>query len=167
MDKKILLQSLMLWFLPVIVIGGLFIPILGYLVFFMMLFFLPFSYFRGRFWCSHLCPRGAFLDLILSKFSLRKKIPKIFLTQKFKWLFFVLFMAFFVFQLIVSPKNIVAIGFVFVKMCLITTIIAIILGVSLRERAWCAMCPMGTLQSKIGSFRKKPVTSNQKQEVGR
>lgn len=164
MDKKISSQSLMLWFLPIIVIGGLFIPFLGYLVFFMMLFFLPLSYFKGRFWCSHLCPRGAFLDLVLSKFSLRKNIPKIFLTQKFKWLFFTIFMAFFISQLVISPKNIGAIGFVFVKMCIITTIIAVILGVPLRERAWCAICPMGTLQSKIGKFRQKSEAKYQKTE---
>jgi polyferredoxin len=145
----------MIWFLPVIVIGGLFFPLLGFLVFFMMLFFLTLSYFKGRFWCSHLCPRGAFLDLILRKFSLRKKIPKILLSARFKWLFLVVFMAFFVSQLIISPKNPVAIGFVFVRMCIITTIIAIILGIPLRERAWCAICPMGTLQSKIGTIKNR------------
>jgi len=154
MNRKIL-QSIMIWLLPVIVIGGLFFPLLGFLVFFMMLFFLTLSYFKGRFWCSHLCPRGAFLDLILSKFSLRKKIPRIFLSTWFKWLFLAAFMAFFVLQLVVSPKNPVAVGFVFVRMCLITTIIAIILGIPLKERAWCAICPMGTLQTKISSFKHR------------
>ena len=143
----------MLWFLPVIVIGGLFFPLLGYLVFFMMLFFLTLSYFKGRFWCSHLCPRGAFLDLILSRFNLHNRIPKIFLKSWFKWLFFTVFMGFFILQLIIYPKNPVAIGFVFVRMCIITTIIAVILGMPIRERAWCAICPMGTLQTKINSLK--------------
>ncbi|MDD4955420.1 MAG: 4Fe-4S binding protein [Candidatus Omnitrophica bacterium] len=144
MNTRIILQAIMVWFLP----------LLGYLVFFMMLFFLSLSYFKGRFWCSRLCPRGAFLDLILSKFSLRNKIPKIFLKFWFKWLFFALFMAFFVLQLILSQKTPVAIGFVFVRMCIITTIIAVILGIPLRERSWCAICPMGTLQAKIGSLKR-------------
>lgn len=93
------------------------------------------------------------MDLILSKFSLRKKIPKIFLSAWFKWLFLAVFMAFFISQLIISPKNPAAIGFVFVRMCIITTIIAVILGIPLKERAWCAICPMGTLQTKIGSLK--------------
>lgn len=76
-------------------------------------------------------------------------------------------MAFFIFQLAIAPKSIIAIGFVFVKMCLITTIIAVLLGLPFKERTWCAICPMGILQTKIGFFRKKPVTSNQKQEVER
>lgn len=63
------------------------------------------------------------------------------------------FYGFFILQLIISPKNPVAIGFVFVRMCIFTTIIAVILGIPLRERAWCAIYPMGTLQAKIGSFK--------------
>jgi polyferredoxin len=152
MQKKRIAQLIMVWFLPLIVIGGLFVPTLGYFVFFMMLFFLTLSYFKGRFWCSHLCPRGAFLDLVLSKFSLKRKIPKIFLRPKVKWIFFILFMAFFIFQLVISPKDLYFIGFVFVKMCIITTTIAILLGIPLPERTWCAICPMGSLQAKISTL---------------
>jgi polyferredoxin len=154
MNKKIA-QRIMVWFLPLIVVGGLFVPLLGYFVFFMMVFFLILSYFRGRFWCSHLCPRGSFLDLVLSKLSMRRRIPKIFLSQKFKRLFFVLFMAFFIFQLAIAEKNLYSIGFVFVRMCLITTVIAVALGIPLRERTWCAICPMGTLQAKVASLKKR------------
>jgi len=147
----------MLWFLPIIIIGGIFSPLLGYIVFFMMLFFLTLSYFKGRFWCSHLCPRGAFLDLVLSRFSLRNKIPKVFFNTWFKWIFFTAFIVFFILQLVLSPKSPVAIGFVFVRMCIITTVIAVILGVPLNERTWCAVCPMGALQAKI-SLLKHPKT---------
>ncbi|MDD5194393.1 MAG: 4Fe-4S binding protein [Candidatus Omnitrophica bacterium] len=144
----------MIWLLPLILIGGLFFPLLGYLVLLMMVFFLILSYFKGRFWCSHLCPRGAFLDLVLSKLSLRKKIPKLFLSEKFKWFFFAAFMIFFIMQLLISPKTLFAIGFVFVRMCLITTIIAVFLGIPIQTRAWCSICPMGTLQGKISTLKK-------------
>lgn len=154
MNRKIS-QSIMVWFLPLIIIGGIFWPLLGYLVFFMMVFFIILSYFKGRYWCSHLCPRGSFLDLTLSRFSLKRKMPGLFSNKKFKWTLFAAFMAFFIFQFIVAEKNIYSIGFVFVRMCLITTLIAIVLGVSTKERAWCAVCPMGLLQAKIGSLRKK------------
>jgi polyferredoxin len=46
------------------------------------------------------------------------------------------------------------VGAVFVVMCLITTVISIILGVSTKHRGWCAICPMGFLQEKIGRIRK-------------
>jgi len=42
------------------------------------------------------------------------------------------------------------IGAIFVSICLITTIIAIILALIFKPRSWCAICPMGTLQEQIG-----------------
>lgn len=144
----------MIWLLPVIVIGGLFYPPLGYLVAVMMVFFLTLSYFRGRYWCSNLCPRGAFLDLVLSRFSLKRKFPHLFASNTFRWTVFFLFMVFFAVQLITSERTFYAIGFVFVRMCLLTTIISVILGVPIHYRAWCSFCPMGTLQTKIAVLGK-------------
>lgn len=145
----------MVWFLPLIIIGGLFFPLLGYLVFLMMAFFLILAYFKGRFWCSHLCPRGSFLDLVLSRLSLKKKIPPSLNNPKIKWSVFVVFMVLFILQFFWAKKDIFSLGFVFVRMCLITTLIAIFLGIPVHSRAWCAICPMGTLQSKIGSLNKR------------
>jgi len=156
-DKKIS-QSIMLWLLPIIVIGGLFFPVLGFIVFFMMIFFITLSYFKGRFWCANLCPRGAFLDLVLSRYSLKRKIPSLVLGKAFKWTVFFLFVTFFIVQLILAEKTLYSIGFVFVKMCLITTMVSVVLGIPIHHRAWCAFCPMGTLQSKVASFKKEKKT---------
>ena len=145
----------MVWLLPIIIIGGLFFPLLGYVVFLMMIFFLILSYFRGRFWCAHLCPRGSFLDLILSKVSRETRIPKIFLNPIFKWVVFGIVIALFVFQLSITEKTVAAVGFVFVRMCLVTTLIAIVVGIPTKARAWCTICPMGTLQAKIGTLKRR------------
>ncbi|MDO9465131.1 MAG: 4Fe-4S binding protein [bacterium] len=143
-------QLIMIWLLPIIVIGGLFYPILGYLVIAMMTSLLLLSYFkRGRFWCWYLCPRGAFLDIVLSRFSAKKHVPKIFTKQWFRWLILIIFISFLTFRIIRTGGNLIAIGAVFVTMCLVTTIIAIVLGIPMKQRAWCTICPMGTLQEKI------------------
>jgi len=84
-------QLIMVWLLPLILIGGLFFPLLGYLVLAMMVFLLVFSFFKGRYWCRHLCPRGAFLDIVLAKFSRKRKQPKLFTNMQFRWLIFVVF----------------------------------------------------------------------------
>jgi polyferredoxin len=42
------------------------------------------------------------------------------------------------------------IGMVFVTMCLVTTAIAVFLGIYLSPRTWCSFCPMGTAQRLIG-----------------
>jgi polyferredoxin len=154
MNKKFS-QGIMVWFLPLILMGGLFYPVLGYIVFLMMVFFLTLSYFKGRLWCSFLCPRGAFLDLVLSKVSLKRKIPLFFYKPKVRWAIFFIFMAGFLFQFLVSVKNLSTIGFVFVRMCLITTLFSIILGIPIHQRTWCMICPMGTLQAKIHSLKQE------------
>jgi polyferredoxin len=148
-------QKIMIWFLPFIVIGGLFYPLLGYLVVAMMAVFLTLSFFKGRYWCWNLCPRGAFLDIVMSKASLNKPLPKIFLKQWFRWLIFVLLMSFLIFRIVYAGGNLIAVGSVFVVMCILTTIISIILGVLTKHRGWCMICPMGMLQEKINKMSHK------------
>ncbi|MDP8234086.1 MAG: 4Fe-4S binding protein [Candidatus Saelkia tenebricola] len=145
-------QKIMIWFLLIIVIGGLFYPLLGYLVVGMMAFFLTLSYFKGRYWCWNYCPRGALLDGLISKVSFKKPLPKIFTKMWFRWLVFVVFISVFLLRIIHIGGDLFAIGAMFVSMCLITTIVAIVLGVSTKQRAWCAICPMGTLQDKMGKI---------------
>ena len=145
-------QLIMIWLLPSIVIGGLFNPILGYLVVAMMASLLILSFFKGRYWCGNLCPRGAFLDIVLSKFSTKKPPPKLFTKQWFRWLIFVLFISFMIFRISRTGGDFIAIGLVFVTMCLITTIIATVLGILMKHRAWCTICPMGTCQEKISKI---------------
>jgi ferredoxin-type protein NapH len=146
-------QSIMVWFLPLIVVGGLFYPMLGYLVLIAMMTLLIMAIFKPRYWCWNFCPRGSFLDLWLSKIILKKPIPKIFMKQWFRWSVFLVMFGFLGFRLLHSGWKILAIGSIFVAMCLISTIFAIIIGVATKPRAWCMACPMGLLQEKIGKIR--------------
>jgi ferredoxin-type protein NapH len=148
-------QLIMVWFLPLIVIGGLFNPWLGYLVIAMMAFFLALSFFKGRYWCSNLCPRGAFLDIVMSKASRNKPLPGFFVKQGFRGAIFILFMGFVILRIIRTGGNPLMIGAVFVGMCVFTTIISIIIGALTKHRGWCAICPMGFLQEKISKLSRK------------
>ncbi|MFA5145336.1 MAG: 4Fe-4S binding protein [Candidatus Omnitrophota bacterium] len=147
-------QAVMIWFLPLIVIGGLFYPLLGYLVVAMMVFFLILAIFANRYWCWNLCPRGAFLDIVISKLSANKPLPGIFVKHWFRWSVFILFMGFVIYRITRTGGNLLMIGAVFVSMCMITTIISIILGVVSKHRGWCTICPMGFLQEKIGKINR-------------
>ena len=69
-------QLITIWLLPLIVIGGFYYPLLGYMVVAMMAFLLVLSYFKKRYWCWNICPRGAFLDIVMSKLTLNKRISK-------------------------------------------------------------------------------------------
>jgi len=148
-------QWITVWLLPLIIIGGFFNPLLGYLVVAMMAFLIVLSFSKGRYWCWNLCPRGAFLDSVVAKLSPQEPTPKIFLKQWFRWLVFVLFMSFLVIRIVGTGGNFLAIGAVFIVMCTVTTVIAMVLGVTTKHRSWCVICPMGTLQDALHQ-RKNP-----------
>ena len=156
-------QKIMVWLLPIIVIGGLFFPMLGYLVFGMMAFLLILSFFKGRYWCWSLCPRGAFLDIVLSKISFKKPIPRLLTKQWVRWIVVVLMMSFLIFRIVQTGGNLIAIGSVFVIMCILTTIISIVMGVTTKHRGWCTICPMGTLQEKIHKINHPKLKEELKQ----
>ena len=145
----------MVWFLPLIVIGGLFFPVLGYIVVGMMAYFLTLAFTKGRYWCWHLCPRGAFLDLVMSKVSPKHPMPKWFSSVRLRWVVFYIFAAIVIVRLILTGGNWIAIGAVFVGTCVLTTAIAIVLATNGPQRSWCAICPMGTLQDKLGKLGAK------------
>lgn len=145
----------MIWLLPAIVVGGLFYPVLGYLVLAMMVILLVLSAFKGRYWCAHLCPRGAFLDIVMSRASFKRPLPGLFIVPWFRWLVFGLLMVFLTVRLAKTGGDPVLIGAVFVGMCLLTTIIAVLIAVFTKHRGWCAICPMGTLQDKIARTAAK------------
>ncbi len=148
-------QSISIWFLPLIIFGGIIFPVLGNLVLGMMIFIIVFSFFKNRFWCSNLCPRGAFLDILIAKISKNKPMPKFLFNPWFKLLVFVFFISFVTFQLILAKGVWLKIGWVFVLMCIVTTIIATIIGIMTKHRCWCIICPIGFLQEKIFMLNKR------------
>ncbi len=108
------------------------------------------SFFRGRYVCGNLCPRGSFLDRILAKVSPGKHIPDFFRGMPFRILIMVLLMGFMFFRGAADPTNVYHWGSVFWMMCLVTTGIAVILGTAIHQRSWCSFCPIGTMQNMIG-----------------
>ncbi|MFP4296348.1 MAG: 4Fe-4S binding protein [Spirulinaceae cyanobacterium] len=148
-------QWAMIWLFPLIAIGGLFYPILGYLMLGMMVFLISISYFKGRFWCGNLCPRGSFLDIIMAKFTLNRPWPRFFNRKWFRWFVFGIFMSIFISRMVAAWGDWMAVGGIFVSMCIVTSLIAIPLAIITRPRAWCAVCPMGTLQENLGKMGRK------------
>jgi polyferredoxin len=146
---------------PLISIGGLWYPKLGLLLLGMMIFFLIFSYFKGRFWCGNLCPRGAFVEIFIKPISFYGKIPPLLSSKYFRLFVVIVFITVFTLRTRAAFLSSVTTadvldrwGFVFVTLCLITTVIAVIVGVLFSPRAWCTFCPMGTIQKAIYSLNK-------------
>ncbi|WP_175413023.1 4Fe-4S binding protein [Clostridium sp. AWRP] len=111
------------------------------------------SVFKGRFWCGNLCPRGNFYDNIVSKFSNKRKVPKLLKSYYFRILVVVFMMTMFTLGIKRNWGNLYGIGMVFYRIIVVTTIIGIILSLFYNHRIWCSFCPMGTIASIISKFR--------------
>jgi ferredoxin-type protein NapH len=139
----------------IVSIGGLWYPKLGYFLLIVFITLFVIAPFKGRWFCGNLCPRGSFNDFWLSKISLKKRIPSWLRNLWIRIPIFILLMGFMIFRIIKTQGIVDKIGMVFVSMCLVTTIIAIIFGITISPRAWCSFCPMGTAQKLIGKNKYK------------
>lgn len=131
-------------------IGGIWFPKLGYVVALVFLSILVISPFRGRWFCGNLCPRGSFNDFWIGRISRHVPIPRFFRSMLLRVPVFIALMGFMISRILATQGMVDKVGMVFVTMCLLTTSISILFGVTLSPRAWCTFCPMGTLQRYLG-----------------
>ena len=124
---------------------GIFYPVIGTIALVCMLAPVVVAFFRGRMWCGNFCPRGSFNDIILAKFSAKGKMPSFLSTTLFRVFFLIVLMSAFSIQLVLAWGNSVAIGWVFLRMIIITTLLTLVLGLIYKPRTWCTFCPMGTM----------------------
>lgn len=121
---------------------------------------------NGKKHCTHYCPRGSFLSRILSKFSLRKKMPR-FMTKKiFRNALLVVMISMLVVSLVLTKGNLKEIAFVIFRFMLASFTVSTLLGMIFKPKTWCAVCPMGHATVLITNQQKKqrlskPVTENE------
>ena len=113
------------------------------------------SIFKGRFWCGNLCPRGSFYDNVVSKFSNKKKVPKVLKSVYFRGLALALMLTMFTTGMIKNWGDLYGMGFVIYRLIVVTTIVGLILAPFYNERTWCNFCPMGSLAASVAKFRNK------------
>ena len=131
---------------PIIAIGGLFYPLLGYFLLLDMAVLMVVSPFKGRFFCGNLCSRGLFNDYILSKISRKVKVPKLLKNMTFRLTVLVIMMSFMVYRIMQSQGIVYKLGGILVAMYIMQTIIISLLAIFISPRAWCHFCPAGTMQ---------------------
>jgi len=137
----------------VVIVGGMWWPLLGFVVPIVMLAGIIGGFFRGRYVCGWLCPRGAFLERIVGRISPERPIPQWLRRPAFRWAVFAALMGFMAFQIAQNPGDVNHWGQVFVRICIITTAIGVVLAIAVHPRTWCSFCPMGTMQSAVGGSR--------------
>lgn len=142
--------------LPLVVIGGWFFPKLGYLLLGCMAGAVVIALYKGRAWCNWMCPRGSFYDIFIKKISAGKNIPSLFRKKSFRILVLTVLISALGFQIYMAWGNADKVGLAMVIVLTVTTSIGILLGIIFHQRAWCLICPMGTLANFI-STGKQPL----------
>lgn len=153
---KTKMQSYLFWILLVYLAVGLIYPIIGFLAIVCMLAPVIMASYKGRYWCGNYCPRGSFYDHVLAKASPKRQIPAIFHHTAFRLFMVVLIFLVFGVQMYNAWGDLAAMGGVFIRIILITTLVGIGLGFFYHQRSWCSFCPMGTLASWL-SKKPKPM----------
>lgn len=139
-------QLIMSLLLPVVVVGGYFYPLIGFIVLGLITLFMVIASQRGRFYCGWLCPMGAFHERFLALISFKKEILPVFKSNWFRWLLFCMMMGMMFSRLYMEWGDPEAVASVFRFMWIVSTGLAVGLGIFFKPRTWCAVCPMGSFQ---------------------
>lgn len=151
--KRAVVQNSILGIVLVVLIGAPTYPYLGFIVPLVMVIGMVGGFFQGRWTCGWICPRGAFLGQLLTRFSLHRPMPKALRGYVFRWIMFAALMGFMVYRLSLNPGSPEHWGRVFWLMCMVTTGIGVVLGALYAPRTWCSFCPVGTFASTVGGHK--------------
>ena len=152
--------------LPAVIIAGWIYPTAGFLLLLCMLGAVGISFFSGRSWCDWMCPRGAFYDVFFQKFNQGKPVPDWLRSKYVRG--FMLGLIFVVLggQLYFAWGDLHGMGMAFVRLLTFTTLVGMIMAVKTHSRAWCHICPMGTLASIFGKGKKPLYISDKCTDCG-
>ena len=142
--------------------AGWVLPLIGYFIPLCMLLGIGVAVFRGRTWCNWLCPRGSFADALLKKVSPGRKIPEAFRSFPLRIGVITFLMVMLVYQIVRLWPDPYAIGGFFVLLLSVTTGVGLLLGLSLHQRTWCYVCPIGTMSSWVGAKRRPLATTRER-----
>lgn len=138
-----------------VAVAGFFYPLAGFAVALVMAVAIAMTLVRPKSFCAYACPRGKALGLALKPFSRGKPIPPGLVSPGSKRAlcgFMMLCVIGNVARLAGTPR---ALGTFFWALCVISLAAGVVTGLVYRPRAWCAVCPMSTLQETIGQMRRK------------
>lgn len=137
------------WIFFAYLVLGWFFPVVGWAAIICMLGPVLTSIWKGRFWCGNVCPRGNLFDRLISKYSPHRPIPQFVRTKGFR-----IFMVCFIFTMFGTQFYFAwgdwgAMGRVFYRIIVLTTIVGLVLAFVYAPRTWCSFCPMGTISNWV------------------
>lgn len=149
-ERRAKWHSWMWWLLPVVIGLGWVYPVVGVIVPFCWIGALVMASFRGRVWCDYMCPRAGLHDHVVTKIRRSRTVPAFFKHPAVRIGVLAFFMSVLAIRLPAVWGDWAAVGGVFVFLLTATTIASVLMGVLLHQRAWCTICPAGTMANWIG-----------------
>lgn len=140
-----------------LVVAGWSYSLIGYFIPLCMVAGVGLAAVRGRTWCNWMCPRGSFADTYMKAISPGRDIPHILRRAPVRLGVIAFLMAMLTFQIVRLWPDAFAIGRFFIVLLTVTTIVGILLAIFIHQRAWCSVCPIGSLSSWVGANRR-PLT---------
>lgn len=147
--KQVLFGTLFL----VLLVTGWFYSLVGYFIPLCMVAGVGLAIVRGRKWCNWMCPRGSFADTYMKIISPGRTIPRWLRGWPVRAGVLAFLMLMLTFQIIRLWPDPYAIGRFFVVLLTITTVVGVFMALFLHQRAWCSICPIGSLSSWVGKDR--------------
>jgi len=141
----------------ILVVGGLFQPLLGLGVLALMAVALVLNARKRRSFCAGICPNGNLLALGLRPFSRGKPFPRQMASPEMRRMFCGFMMICLFAFLARGGQGAAGLGQVFSWIYLIAVGGGLALGLYYKPRAWCTICPMGTLQDSISMITSSPL----------
>jgi len=136
-------------------VGGFFVPALGLGVIGLILFALISNARASRSFCAGFCPNGRSLSVAFKQTSRNRKLPKLFASREFRRALCAFIMFCVVSLLARSDGSVAAIGRIFWAIYVASIGISTAAALLWKPRAWCAFCPMGTLQDTLRGSKRK------------
>lgn len=147
-------RYLSILFILLVAVGGALYPVVGLIVPGLILLALASNMVSRRWFCRSACPNGRALSSGLGSISRRTKLPKRLSSKGFRQALCAFMLFCLVNLLLRFGGGVEASARVFWAVYLISIGISIPMGIYFRPRAWCALCPMGTLQSTVAQARE-------------
>lgn len=132
-----------------ILIGSFFWSALGLTVPLLVLAATVSNFFKPRWFCAKACPRAYILAGFLPRISRYREVPKVLYSGAIRKILcgFMMFCA--IGQTVRLWPDYQKLGLFFSLVCALTLGMAVIAGILYKPRAWCAFCPIGTLQDTL------------------
>ena len=131
-------------------IGGFFWPVLGLGILGLMVTALVLNFRKRRSFCAGVCPNGNFLAASLKTVSANRRVPRAFVAVRLRRMLCGLMLFCLIGLISRGFPDVSVMGRAFWFVYIVALSAGILIGILYKPRAWCVVCPLGTLQDTIG-----------------